>query len=239
MILWLIAAIGAGVIFLAHTAPFPFLLEYLGPDRSRWHAPRSDGAPTVYLTYDDGPNPTATPALLDVLGRERAVATFFVIPAHVTSETAPIVARAQAEGHAIAMHSNTRALMLLSPEALAERLAVDSQHIGTLAGAEPCRVFRPHAGWRGGQMYAGLERAGYTLAGCSFGMWDWNWYRQPQPERLASRLAAQASDGDIIVMHDGHHKNPRANRRTTIDATARLLPLLKQRGFAFGRLCGG
>ncbi|HEX5217355.1 MAG TPA: polysaccharide deacetylase family protein [Vicinamibacterales bacterium] len=49
--------------------------------------PRSDGASTIYLTDDDGPNPAATPALLDGLARERAIATFFVIPRRVTDDT--------------------------------------------------------------------------------------------------------------------------------------------------------
>ena len=91
--LWLVAAIGIGVVALAHTAPLPFLLEWMGPDRSVWHVPREDGRPAIYLTYDDGPNPAATPALLDVLAREQARATFFIIPRHVTPETAPILRR--------------------------------------------------------------------------------------------------------------------------------------------------
>jgi peptidoglycan/xylan/chitin deacetylase (PgdA/CDA1 family) len=86
-------------------------------------------------------------------------------------------------------------------------------------------------------MYAGLDRAGYTLAGWGFGMWDWNWWRATKPERLASRLAGRASDGSVVVMHDGHHKNPRADRRRTVDATAELIPMLRARGFEFGVLC--
>ncbi len=50
--------VALGALALAHTAPFPFLLEYLGPDRSLWRMPRSPGTPAVYLTFDDGPNPT-------------------------------------------------------------------------------------------------------------------------------------------------------------------------------------
>lgn len=68
-------------------------------------------------------------------------------------------------------------------------------------------------------------------------MWDWNWWRATRPERLAPRLAERASDGSIVVMHDGHHKNPRADRQRTVDATAQLIPLLRRRGFAFGVLC--
>jgi peptidoglycan/xylan/chitin deacetylase (PgdA/CDA1 family) len=234
----LFVLVGAGLVALAHTAPFPFLLEYIGPSRSLWHVPHADGRATIYLTYDDGPNPDATPALLDVLAREGATATFFVIPAHITPDTAPIVARAEAEGHAVALHSDTRALMMKSPESLADHLAAESQRIRTLTGgAGPCRLFRPHAGWRSSRMYAGLDRAGFTLAGWSFGMWDWNWWRPSRPERLASRLARKASDGDIVVMHDGHHVDPRADRRRTVAATAELIPLLRARGFAFGRVC--
>jgi peptidoglycan/xylan/chitin deacetylase (PgdA/CDA1 family) len=233
----LFVLIGAAVLALAHTAPFPFLLEYFSPERSVWHMPRSDGTPTIYLTYDDGPNPDATPGVLDVLGRERAVATFFVIPKHVTESTAPILARAHAEGHAIAHHADTRSLMVMAPDQLKARLEDEADTMSRLSGVRPCRLFRPHAGWRGGAMYEGLDRARYRLAGWTFGMWDWNWWRPPRASDLARRLASRASDGDIVVMHDGHHDHPRADRRVTVEATSQLVPLLKARGFTFGRLC--
>jgi peptidoglycan/xylan/chitin deacetylase (PgdA/CDA1 family) len=155
----------------------------------------------------------------------------------VTADTAPILSRAAAEGHAIALHSHTRGLLLRSPASLAELLTSQSAEIERLSGHRPCPLFRPHAGWRGGQLYAGLDRAGFTLAGWSFGMWDWNWWRPADPHRLAERLAGRASDGDIVVMHDGHHLNPRADRVRTIAATAEVVPLLKARGFRFGNLC--
>ena len=235
--LWVVAAIGIGIAALAHTAPFPFLLEWIGPDRSLWHAARKPGAPSIYLTYDDGPNLQATPALLDVLGREHVTATFFVIPRYVDDQSAPILRRMMADGHAIALHSHTRQLMLKRPDVLARELTADADRIASLAGAAPCRLFRPHAGWRGGEMYAGLARIDYRLAGWSFGMWDFNWWRPSRPEKLATRLASKASDGDIVVMHDGDHANPRADRSQTVRATAELIPLLRQKGLAFGRLC--
>ncbi len=68
-------------------------------------------------------------------------------------------------------------------------------------------------------------------------MWDFNWYRAPDPDALVRRLAARASPGAIIVMHDGHHKDPHADRRYAVDATARLVPALRARGFEFGRIC--
>lgn len=173
----------AGVVAaaLAHTAPFPFLLEFLDPERSVWHAPTPGGPPTVYLTFDDGPNPVVTPALLDALAAGRAPATFFLIDQYVTAETAPIVRRMFADGHDVALHSHTRRLMLLSPAELAETLHRAADRIAQAGGGRPCGLFRPHAGWRGGQMYEGLERADYRLAGWSFRMWDWNWWRPPTP----------------------------------------------------------
>ena len=235
--MWILIVSGLAALVLAHTAPFPFLLEFLGPERSVWHMPAADGAPTIYLTYDDGPNPTATPALLDVLAEQRVSATFFVIPRHINELTAPIVTRMFGEGHAVALHAHTRTLMLRQPDELARLLTDQADDLERLTGWTPCRLFRPHAGWRGGEMYQGLDRAGYTLAGWSFGMWDWNWWRPAQPGQLAQRLAERASDGDIVVMHDGHHENPRADRQRTVDATSQLVPLLRQRGFRFGTLC--
>ena len=78
--------IGVAIVALAHTAPAPFALDALAGDLAVWHMPRSD-PPTIYLTYDDGPNPATTPDLLDVLKREEATATFFLIDRHLTEET--------------------------------------------------------------------------------------------------------------------------------------------------------
>src|SRR5207247_10847225 len=154
--MWIVLAIGAGVLALAHTAPVPFLFDAIAGRRAVWHMPRTD-PPTVYLTFDDGPNPTTTPDLLDVLARERIHATFFLIDRHITDETAPLVRRMFADGHAVALHSHTRAYMLMSSAAFARTLTAAAEHIERVAGARPCPAFRPHAGWRGWPVYAGLK----------------------------------------------------------------------------------
>ena len=234
--LWFLIA-GFGVVFLAHTAPFPFLLERFAPSRSVWRMPSAAGPPTVYLTFDDGPNPAATPQLLDALRDTGAHATFFLIDAHLTTETAPIVRRMFDEGHAVALHSETRALMIKTPAALAATLTRNADRIEQLAGTRPCRLFRPHAGWRGGAMYEGLQAIDHKLVGWSWGLWDFNWYRPREARSLAERLARRISPGDIVVMHDGHHVNPRAERGYAVEATRLLVPVLKAKGWRFGRLC--
>ena len=90
--MWIFVAIAVGVLALAHTAPAPFLFDAITGDRSVWHMPKRV-PPTVYLTFDDGPNPTTTPDLLDVLAHDGAHATFFLIDRHLTDE-APWVAYA-------------------------------------------------------------------------------------------------------------------------------------------------
>ena len=228
--------IAAAVVALAHTAPFPFVLDGLHADRVTWRMPFRDGPPTVYLTYDDGPNPAATPQLLDVLASHGVRATFFLIERHLTDETAPIVRRIAADGHRIGLHSHTRGKMLLKPESLAERLTAFSHRLEAIAGQPPCRAFRPHAGWRSSQMLEGLRRIDYQLIGWGFLLWDFDFFRA-RSVRIVPRLAARASPGDIIVIHDGHHENPRADRQYAVDVTNALIPELRRKGFEFGTIC--
>src|SRR5512134_3146695 len=111
------AAIGIAVTALAHMVPVPFVLDWIAGERAVWQMPHA-ATPTVYLTYDDGPNPSTTPDLLDVLAAEGAHATFFLIDEHITDETAPIVRRILADGHAIGLHTSSRRFMLMTPSVL-------------------------------------------------------------------------------------------------------------------------
>jgi peptidoglycan-N-acetylglucosamine deacetylase len=233
-----LVAIVLGVVALAHTAPFPFLLESFRPKQSLWHVdPRTTAGPSIYLTFDDGPNPDWTPPLLDALAATGARATFFLIDDHISDETRDVVKRIADEGHAIGLHSGTRRLMITSPDDLAALLEHNAGRISAITGRAPCKLFRPHAGWRSGDMYRGLKESGYQLAGWSWGMWDFDWGRERTAERLAPRLAKKASAGDIIVIHDGHHKDPRADRRHAAETVRRLVPSLQARGFALKGLC--
>jgi peptidoglycan-N-acetylglucosamine deacetylase len=235
--MWWAFVAGLAVLFLAHTAPFPFLIDRFAPSKSLWRMPHRGGPPTVYLTFDDGPNPTATPQLLDVLRDGGVTATFFLIDTHLTHETAPLVRRMFDEGHAVALHSDQRWLMAKSPSDQAAILTRNADRIEQLAGTRPCRLFRPHGGWRSRAMYQGLRQIDHQLVGWSWGMWDFNWYLSREARTVADRLARRAKAGDIIVMHDGHHVNPRADRRYAVEATKLLIPALEQKGYRFGRLC--
>src|SRR5437899_3163714 len=221
--MWILVAIGAGIFALAHTAPAPFLLDALNSRRSVWHMPRRD-PPTIYLTFDDGPNPTTTPDLLEVLARERVPATFFLIDRHINEQTAPLVARMFADGHAVALHSHTRAYMLMSPETFARTLTAAADHIEQVAGHRPCRAFRPHAGWRSWSMYAGLKQIDYRMIGWSWMLWDWNWFQRRTADSVYNRVRHRIGNGDIVVMHDGDESAPVSDQPHTVQPIERLVP---------------
>jgi peptidoglycan-N-acetylglucosamine deacetylase len=230
-VFWVIAAV-VGV--LAHVVPFPFLFDVT--DKTIWQMPATD-PPRVYLTFDDGPNPTATPALLDALREHDARATFFVIDRHLTDATAPIVRRAFEEGHAVALHTGDRRLVFTSPAQVAETLEAAATRMEALTGHRPCAAFRPHAGMRSVPLIAGAARAGYRVVGWGFGLWDFNWFRRRSADDMVPRLLEETNAGDIIVLHDGHHENPRADRRYAVDTVAQLVPELRARGFEFDVIC--
>jgi peptidoglycan/xylan/chitin deacetylase (PgdA/CDA1 family) len=235
-VLLLFVAVTAAVAALAHTAPFPFVLDGLYRDHVLWRMPHQAGPRTIYLTFDDGPNPAATPALLDVLARHGVPATFFLIERHLTAETSPIVQRMGAEGHAVALHSDTRSRMLMRPAELKAHLESFADRLAVVIGRRPCRAFRPHGGWRSSNMLQAMKAMDYQMVGWGWMLWDWNFFR-PRDARIVPRLIRQASPGDIIVIHDGHHRNPRADRQSAIEITDALIPALRAQGFAFGTVC--
>ena len=227
-------AVAIGAFVAAHFVPFPFLFDTT--DATVWRMPRTE-TPTVYLTFDDGPNPTATPQLLDVLAQRQVQATFFVIDKHLTPETAPLVRRAFEEGHAVAIHWHSRELMFKSPSYVASTIQEAAARMELMTGHQACRAFRPHAGNRSIPMIKGAANAGFLVVGWSWMAFDFNWFRRRTADDLVPRLTRIASPGDIIVIHDGHHKDPRADRRYAVETVDRLIPELRKRGFAFGTIC--
>ena len=129
--------------------------------------------------------------------------------------------------------------MQMSPDQLAATLDAAAARLQALAGVDACAAFRPHGGGRSGQMMDGVRQSGRRLIGWGFFLWDWDWFRRPSADRLVPRIARRAGPGSIIVLHDGHHKNPRADRRYTVETVDKLIPKLREKGLGFGRVCDG
>lgn len=228
----------SGVIALSHIAPFPMLLDAAaGRGTTIWGKGDTSGQKTVYLTFDDGPNPTATPQLLDMLRERQVKATFFIIDEYVTEETAPIVRRIVDEGHSLGQHTGNRWLLLRPPSNFAEALRSAADRVERLSGKRPCRLFRPHAGWRSLAMMRGARKAGYKIVGWSWRNWDFVNFRKRTGPRVADQIVAHAKPGNIAVIHDGYHKNPRAERQYAIEAASTIIDRLSAEGYQFGTLC--
>ncbi|MEM7338884.1 MAG: polysaccharide deacetylase family protein [Actinomycetota bacterium] len=183
-------------------------------------AAADEAKPIVYLTFDDGPG-VSTPAFLDVLAQHRAQATFFVTGRAVVANPAT-AQRIVSDGHAIANHTwNHPALTTLSSAAIANELIVTTDAIRSTTGITPA-CYRPPYGATNARVQAvaesvGVGNAGWTTAnGSHFGLWDVDtndWRLSLRNSGWSeSRMMAQlnrASDGDVILMHDGFASRPR------------------------------
>jgi peptidoglycan/xylan/chitin deacetylase (PgdA/CDA1 family) len=173
----------------------------------------------VALTLDDGPDESTTPRLLEVLARNGARATFFLVGERVAGHE-HLVAAIVSRGHEIGNHMMRDAPSVdLTPEAFeAELLRTRS----LLAPFGPQRWFRPGSGWYDDWMFPILDRHGYRMVlGTAYPLdaaLPWVW--------LTSRLARwQVDPGDILILHDGGDRGARTAR--TLE---RVLPDLARRG---------
>ena len=158
----------------------------------------------VVLTFDDGPDPQATPQLLDVLASHAAGATFFVLADPVRRHP-DVVRRAVAEGHEVALHGlDHRRLSRLGTREARSWLR-DSRSLVEDVTQRPVVHFRPPHGAQTPRTW-GLARA----CGLEVVLWDgttWDWREVSQEERVAAALRT-ARPGSILLAHDGAHHDP-------------------------------
>jgi peptidoglycan/xylan/chitin deacetylase (PgdA/CDA1 family) len=174
----------------------------------------------IALTFDDGPNPAVTPALLALLDRHEAKATFFLIGKWVNA--APALAKEiAARGHAIGNHTYDHpALTFQSRARIASELERCDQAIEAATGRRTVWM-RPPFGFRS-PLLGGVLR---QRASAGVVMWsamarDWS----PQaPEKVIRRLR-HIRGGDIVLLHDGDHRVPQGDRQHTVAALDYWLP---------------
>jgi peptidoglycan-N-acetylglucosamine deacetylase len=185
--------------------------------------------PAVALTFDDGPNPEATPAILDALGAEGIRATFFVLGRH--AERWPeIVARAAREGHVIGNHGyHHRKLTWRSPTYVRADITLGTEAIER-AGAQRPTLFRAPHGHRNPWVTPIARAAGQRTVGWSLGVWDTS---LPGARVIADRVMRGTRAGSIVLLHDGDGYDPSGDRMQTATAMPTILRGLRERGFSF------
>jgi peptidoglycan/xylan/chitin deacetylase (PgdA/CDA1 family) len=193
-----------------------------------------DAGKRIALTYDDGPNPDYTPELLELLAGHRAHATFFQIGKWVERE--PALAREVKDaGHAVGNHTFTHpTLALCSTERVQEELR-RCHGASEAAGIEYSQVdgaslMRCPWGRRRPGTLRAVRDAGYAPVQWSITGWDWA--ERKSADDIAGRCL-KAREGDVILLHDGVHTEPRADRSKSIYATRQVLERLGAEGYEF------
>ena len=180
-------------------------------------------AKRIALSFDDGPHPRFTPAILKLLSEYGIKATFFMIGSNV--ERYPDVARAvHAAGHEIGNHTYSHPHM----RALSLRELMDeiqkAENIFEQNGIPRPRLFRPPEGFRSKEQVQALHSAGYTTIIWSLDTNDW---RGKEASEIVSVVLDGIRGGDILLFHDY------TSRKNTITALEELIPRLIKDGYEF------
>ena len=153
----------------------------------------------VALTFDDGPDPQRTPAVLDLLARQGVRATFFVVGARAEAHP-ELVRRMVAEGHVVGNHSYTHSwrFPLRSLGRTMEELRRTGEVLHRITGRQP-RLFRPPFGVTNPTIARAVRRLGLDPVGWSIRSLD---TMGQSPERVAARILRRLHPGAVILLHD-------------------------------------
>jgi peptidoglycan/xylan/chitin deacetylase (PgdA/CDA1 family) len=186
----------------------------------------------VALTFDDGPNPDATPLILDAL-RDRGVkATFFILGRHA-EQWPDLVRRVANEGHTIGNHGwHHRKLHFKSPEYVRRDLEMGTTAIVDACGVRPTLFRAPH-GFRSPWVTAIARSLGQRTVGWSLGVWD---SALPGADVIVQRTVEGARPGSILLLHDGDGYDPRGDRMQTAQAVPEIVDRLLAEGYRFDPL---
>jgi peptidoglycan-N-acetylglucosamine deacetylase len=184
------------------------------------------GAAGVALTFDDGPHHEGTPAVLEVLARAGARATFFLIGEQVERRPA-LAAEIVSAGHAIGLHGYRHRLQLrMTGGQVTDDLARGMAAIAQATGRSP-QVHRPPYG-----IYspAGLRAARELgLEPLLWSRWGKDWRKLTTPARIAARATRALLPGDVILLHDADFYSARGSHRRTVGALSLITAELESR----------
>lgn len=179
----------------------------------------------VALTFDDGPHPEGTPAVLEILDDAGIKSTFFLVGEQVERRPA-LAAEIASRGHLVALHGyRHRPQPVLSARAVADDIARGAAAIADATGIE--------AGWHrppyGLYSPSGLDFVRERgLRPLLWSRWGKDWRRLTTPERIAARAGAQLHPGDVILLHDADFYSSTGSHRRTVEALKLIVRELKR-----------
>ena len=222
----------AALAAAAHAAPAALFLPPVRDALTPRLAGRGDPG-HVALTFDDGPHPEATPAVLAVLRRYDVRATFFVLGGRLAVN--PRLGQALVEGqHEIGVHGWAhRCLLGRGRRTVYDDLARTVEVVERRTGARPRRVRAPYGVFTGPALLAaarlGLEPVLWTC-------WGRDWSRRATSASVASTVLRGLAGGGTILLHDSDVAAPPGSWRATLGALPRILEHCRATGLTVGPL---
>jgi peptidoglycan-N-acetylglucosamine deacetylase len=179
----------------------------------------------VALTFDDGPHPEGTPAVLDVLEEAGISATFFLVGEQVERRPA-LAAEIVQRGHGVALHGyRHRPQPAMNGRAVRDDLARGAAVIEAATGVD-LKWHRPPYG-----LYSppGLDAARQRgLRPILWSKWGKDWRRLTTPERIAARATRDLHPGDVILLHDADFYSSKGSHERTAEALKLIVRELKR-----------
>ena len=174
----------------------------------------------IAITFDDGPHPQGTPAVLETLDRADAQATFFLVGEQV--ERRPrLAAEIVAAGHEVAIHGYRHVLLLRrTPRALRYDLERAADVIATATGVAPV-LYRPPYGVFSTPSLALVRRLGWTPL--LWSRWGRDWGARATAQAIAARASADLGAGDVVLLHDADFYSSADSWRKTVAALPTVL----------------
>ena len=191
---------------------------------------RLDGATHAALTFDDGPDPDATPAVLDALDAAGVKATFFVVGEQLMRHWA-LAREARERGHQLALHGAAHPRHEeLSPPAARDEVARGVGAFEAATGERPL-LFRPPYGRFSEHSHAACLKLG--LMPVYWSAWGSDWDPIP-PERIADLVARDLSPGAIVLLHDSARYAVRPGASPTAEAIPAIAAAARESGLELG-----
>ncbi len=175
----------------------------------------------IALSFDDGPNNSTTPEVLDILEEFDVPASFFVIGQNINDSTAGQMTRAISLGCEIQNHSYTHSFMTqLSSEEVQDEIKRTNELIEKYTGTRPW-LFRPP--------YINHNQSMHEVIGLTFinGVGCRDWEAGQSAQARYEELMPKVKDGDIILLHDFEGNG------NTVEALKKIIPELKEQGYKF------
>ncbi len=191
-----------------------------------------DGGPKrIALTFDDGPDPKYTPAILDILKAKGVSATFFVVGSHV-EDSPGLIKRMYAEGHTIGNHTYSHPDVASSFKTRTRlELSLTQRLIGNALGRN-ATLYRPpyvaDSELTASADLSALDSAqsyGYTMVGAKIDPRDWE---TRSSARIVQDVLRDKDLGNIIVLHDGGD-----DRSATVAALPKIIDALRAQNYSF------